>query len=80
MSARLPEHLGPHTFKYGFEYGNNIYKIDTISTGVPTVFADPQRIATAGSGNNDMIGFRITNNFGVCTVIGSDDRLSGSAR
>jgi len=70
-SARLQNIVGPHTLKYGFEYGNNIYKINTISTGVPTVFPDPNN-ATGGDGNNDMIGFRTTNNFGVCTVQGSN--------
>jgi outer membrane receptor protein involved in Fe transport len=70
-SARLQNVVGPHTVKYGFEYGNNIYKIDTISTGVPTVFPDPND-QTGGDGNNDMIGFRTTNNFGVCTVQGTN--------
>src|SRR6185369_18061301 len=70
-SARLQNIVGPHTVKYGFEYGNNIYKIDTISTGVPTVFPDPND-QTGGDGNNNMIGFRTTNNFGVCTVQGSN--------
>lgn len=67
LSARLQNIVGPHTLKYGFEYGNNIYKIDTISTGVPTIFADPNN-ATGGSGDNNMLAFRTTNNFGVCTV------------
>lgn len=70
-SARLQNIWGKHTFKYGFEYGKNIYKINTISTGTPTVFPDPNG-ATGGSGDNDMIGFRTTNNFGVCTVQGSN--------
>lgn len=68
LSVRLQNIVGPHTLKYGFEYGNNIYKIDTISTGVPTIFPDPNN-ATGGSGDNNMIGFRTTNNFGVCTVL-----------
>ncbi len=70
-SARLQNIIGPHTLKYGFEYGNNIYKIDTISTGTPNVFPDPNN-ATAGSGNNDMLGYRTTNNFGTCTVQGTN--------
>jgi len=61
---------GKHTLKYGFEYGKNIYKINTISTGVATTFPDPNN-ATAGSGDNVTIGFRTTNNFGVCTRSGS---------
>ena len=70
-SARLQNIIGPHTLKYGFEYGNNIYKIDTISTGTPNVFPDPNN-ATGGSGNNDMLGYRVTNNFGTCTVQGTN--------
>ena len=66
FSARLQNIWGKHTFKYGFEYGRNIYKINTISTGTPTTFPDPLG-NTAGSGDNEMIGFRTTNNFGVCT-------------
>lgn len=80
FSARMQNVWGKHTFKYGFEYGRNIYKINTISTGVPTVFPDtavrppatpggPPIIGfTGGNGDNNMIGFRVTNNFGVCTV------------
>src|ERR1043166_868024 len=66
FSARLQNIWGKHTFKYGFEYGRNIYKINTVSTGTPTTFPDPLN-NTGGDGNNDMIGFRTTNNFGVCT-------------
>src|ERR1043166_6732714 len=69
-SARLQNIWNQHTFKYGFEYGNNIYKINTISTGVANVFADPNN-ATGGDGDNDMIAFRTTNNFGVCVHQGS---------
>jgi outer membrane receptor protein involved in Fe transport len=71
FSARLQNIWGKHTFKYGFEYGRNIYEINTISTGAATNFPDPLN-ATAGSGNNNMIGFRVTNNFGVCTVQGTN--------
>jgi len=71
FSARMQNIWNTHTVKYGFEYGKNIYKINTISTGVPTTFPDPLN-ATAGSGNNQMIGFRTTNNFGACTVQGSN--------
>ncbi|HSE23734.1 MAG TPA: TonB-dependent receptor [Pyrinomonadaceae bacterium] len=71
FSARMQNIWKQHTVKYGFEYGRNIYKINTISTGTPTVFPDPLD-NTEGSGNNDMIGFRTTNNFGVCTVQGTN--------
>jgi outer membrane receptor protein involved in Fe transport len=71
FSARMQNILGPHTLKYGFEYGDNIYKIDTISTGTPNVFPDTNGV-TAGSGNNDMLGYRTTNNFGACVVQGTN--------
>ncbi|HXM33875.1 MAG TPA: TonB-dependent receptor, partial [Pyrinomonadaceae bacterium] len=71
FSARLQNIWGKHTIKYGFEYGKNIYKIDTISTGVATTFPDTNGV-TGGSGDNAMIGFRATNNFGVCTVQGTN--------
>jgi len=71
FSARLQNIWGKHSVKYGFEYGNNIYKIHTVSTGTATTFPDPLN-NTHGSGNNQMIGFRTTNNFGVCTVQGSN--------
>jgi outer membrane receptor protein involved in Fe transport len=71
FSARMQHIWNINTFKYGFEYGRNIYKINTISTGTATTFADPLN-RTGGSGDNQMIGFRTTNNFGVCTVQGSN--------
>jgi outer membrane receptor protein involved in Fe transport len=77
-SARFQNIWNRHTFKYGFEYGNNIYKINTISTGVPTVFPDTNGV-TGGSGDNNMIAFRATNNFGVCIVAGSDVTCPASA-
>ena len=70
-SARLQSIYGKNTFKYGFEFGRNIYKINTISTGTATTFPDPNN-QTQGDGNNAMIGFRTTNNFGVCTVQGTN--------
>jgi outer membrane receptor protein involved in Fe transport len=71
FSARLQNIWREHTVKYGFEYGKNIYKINTVSTGTATTFPDPLN-NTGGSGDNAMIGFRTTNNFGVCTVQGSN--------
>jgi len=78
LSARLQNVVGPHTVKYGFEYGNNIYKINTISTGVPTTFTDPNN-QTHGDTDNAMNSFRTTNNFGVCTTIGSNVSCPASA-
>ncbi|MFS8084207.1 MAG: TonB-dependent receptor domain-containing protein, partial [Acidobacteriota bacterium] len=54
-SARFQNVFGNHTLKYGFEYGKNIYKILTLSTGPNATFS--------GIG---VTGYRIANNFGVC--------------
>jgi outer membrane receptor protein involved in Fe transport len=78
FSARMQHIWNINTFKYGFEYGRNIYKINTVSTGTATTFPDTvvntdgSIGVTHGSGNNQMIGYRTTNNFGVCTVQGSN--------
>jgi hypothetical protein len=61
VQARFQNIYGRHTFKYGFEYNKNIYAIDTRSTGPARTF---DGIATQG--------FRITNNFGVCQVQGTN--------
>jgi outer membrane receptor protein involved in Fe transport len=57
LQARMQNIWGKQTFKYGFEYNRNIYKIDTVSTGTPTAF---DGVAVQG--------YRITNNFGLCAV------------
>jgi outer membrane receptor protein involved in Fe transport len=57
LSARLTNIWGKHTLKYGFEYGKNIYKINTRYTGQATTY-DGISVKPP----------RITNNFGVCTV------------
>ena len=41
IQARLQNIIGPHTLKYGFEYNENIYKIDTVSTGPAVVSTNP---------------------------------------
>ncbi|MEO6393439.1 MAG: TonB-dependent receptor [Pyrinomonadaceae bacterium] len=65
FSARLQNIWGRHTIKYGFEYGRNIYKINTISTGVPITYGGALGpVATNSS--------RITNNFGVCVIQGTN--------
>jgi outer membrane receptor protein involved in Fe transport len=74
FSARFQNLYGRHTFKYGFEYNQNRYTILTTSSGGPRVFADPtgQETGAANPGNVMPGGIRITNNFGVCTVSGSN--------
>ncbi|MEK6279994.1 MAG: TonB-dependent receptor [Acidobacteriota bacterium] len=66
VQARMQSITGPHTWKYGFEYNRNIYAIDTRSTGPARSFLDP---ATAT--NVALQGFRVTNNWGVCTIQGT---------
>lgn len=61
FSARMQNIWGRHTIKYGFEYGRNIYKINTISTGTPITYSGINTIAS-----------RITNNFGVCVIQGTN--------
>ncbi|HEX8494198.1 MAG TPA: TonB-dependent receptor [Pyrinomonadaceae bacterium] len=63
FQARMQNIYGRHTFKYGFEYNKNIYAINTRSTGPTVTFA--------GAGQ-PVQGFRVTNNFGVCQVQGTN--------
>ena len=63
FAIRMQNNLGKHTFKYGFEYNNNRYRIDTRSTGPTRDFG-----SSAGVFN----GFRTENRFAVCQVNGSN--------
>jgi outer membrane receptor protein involved in Fe transport len=73
-AARLQNIFSDHTLKYGFEFYRNAYDIFQASTGPSNVFANP-----LGVGNNNgtdldnrtVSGFRVTNNFEVCTVRGT---------
>ena len=58
FAARLQSIWGKHTLKYGFEFNENKYKIDTRSTGADLNFNDPDHIV----GPN-----RIENRFAVCS-------------
>jgi outer membrane receptor protein involved in Fe transport len=69
IQARFQNIIGPHTAKYGFEYTRNLYDIDTRSTGPAVTFANPLNLPFGGGpGNNQTNGFRVTNNFTVCTT------------
>ena len=57
FAARLQNIWGKHTLKYGFEWNENKYRIDTLSTGGDLNFNDPDHPA----GPN-----RIENRFAVC--------------
>jgi outer membrane receptor protein involved in Fe transport len=68
-SARFQNIFDQHTIKYGFEYYQNKYDIFQTSTGPSQTFANPFGMPFAGgAGNNALNGFRITNNFTVCTT------------
>jgi carboxypeptidase family protein/TonB-dependent receptor-like protein len=85
FSARMQNIWGQHTFKYGFEWFKNKYLINTTSTGpnqtfpfidtsliLPNSLTVPTPPLTgAGADNNVTQGFRVTNNFTVCTTRGT---------
>jgi outer membrane receptor protein involved in Fe transport len=63
FAIRMQNNVGKHTLKYGFEYNNNRYRINTRSTGPMRDFSAPD----SGVFN----GFRTTNNFSVCRADGA---------
>ena len=73
FAARMQNIWGKHTFKYGFEFNRNIYNINTQSTGPALTFGNPQDLlsGTDGTDDNQVSGFRTTNNFSVCTTRGN---------
>jgi outer membrane receptor protein involved in Fe transport len=65
---------GGHTLKYGFEFYRNAYDINQTSTGPSGVFANPLNVAPSNGTNPDNVtvsGYRVTNNFTVCTTRGT---------
>lgn len=58
-AARLQNIWGRHTFKYGFEYTRNLYRIDTDSTG--------PNISYAGAAGVPALPWRIENRFAICS-------------
>jgi outer membrane receptor protein involved in Fe transport len=68
FAARLQNIWNEHTFKYGFEFYNNQYDINQLSTGPDATFANPFGLGLATPDANALHGFRITNNFIVCTT------------
>ena len=79
FAARLQNIYGRHTLKYGFEWGNNIYKIHTHSSGPGRTYTDPHHeedpavvgVPVPFPATNMPGGVRVTNNFGVCIAVGS---------
>lgn len=73
IAARLQNLWKSHTFKYGFEFYQNKYDINQLSTGPQNTFANPSGVGSnTGTPNENMVnGFRVTNNFSVCTTRGT---------
>jgi outer membrane receptor protein involved in Fe transport len=73
-AARLQNIWGRHTFKYGAEFYRNIYDINQTSTGPSNTFANPLGVGASNgtdADNRNVSGFRVTNNFSVCTTRGA---------
>ncbi|HEX8708450.1 MAG TPA: TonB-dependent receptor [Pyrinomonadaceae bacterium] len=70
-AARLQNIYGKHTFKYGFEWTRNLYNIAQASSGPNQTFGNPRGLTFATTDNNQTQGFRVTNNFTVCTTRGT---------
>lgn len=79
FAARLQNIWGPHTIKYGFEYNNNVYNINTRSTGPDQTFGLQGLLATGTPDSNITSGFRVTNNYVVCTLRGTNVVCPSSA-
>ena len=73
-SAKFQNIWSDHTIKYGFEFYRNAYDINQLSTGPSNVFANPLAVAPSNGSNPDNVtvsGYRVTNNFSVCTTRGT---------
>ncbi|HEX8096394.1 MAG TPA: hypothetical protein VF507_00100, partial [Pyrinomonadaceae bacterium] len=72
LTARFQNIYGRHTIKYGTELFRNDYKIATVSTGPNRTFPTAiPGLSFATADNNVTQGYRVTNNFSVCAVRGS---------
>ncbi|MBO0800596.1 MAG: hypothetical protein J2P31_17390, partial [Blastocatellia bacterium] len=72
FSARFQNYSGRHTVKYGFEFSRSIYNINSISTGPALTYGNPLGLGFVnGADDNQVTGFRVTNNFGVCAAKGA---------
>ncbi|HEV2764389.1 MAG TPA: TonB-dependent receptor, partial [Pyrinomonadaceae bacterium] len=72
--VRFQNIWGKHTFKYGFEINQNRYNLLTRPTGPARVFSDPngEEEGADHPANEYPLGYRVTNNFGVCTAQGTE--------
>jgi outer membrane receptor protein involved in Fe transport len=74
-AARFQNIFSNHTLKYGFEFYKNSYDISQASTGPNNVFANPLNVAPRNGedlDNRTVAGFRVTNNWTVCTTRASN--------
>ncbi len=70
-AARFQNIFKQHTIKYGVELYRNKYDINTTSTGPANTFANPLGVISStdtGATDNIVNGYRVTNNFSVCTT------------
>ena len=70
-AARFQNIWNQHTIKYGFEFYSNKYNILQDSTGPNNVFANPNGVGNNNGtdlDNRTVTGFRVTNNFEICTI------------
>ena len=77
-AARLQNIWRDHTFKYGFEYYKNTYNIFQDSTGPDNVFATQPGVTVRNGDeldNRSVEGFRVTNNFTVCTTRAANTQI-----
>ena len=71
-SARLQNIVSDHTIKYGFEFYRNKYDIFQTSSGPSRTFENPLGQSPTAPADWRMVnGFRVTNNFTVCTTVGT---------
>ncbi|HEV8428643.1 MAG TPA: TonB-dependent receptor [Pyrinomonadaceae bacterium] len=78
---------GTHTVKWGFEFNQNKYNINTLSSGPAVTYgftpgavnADGSALRNTNGDANVTNGARITNNWLVCTVISSQITCPNSA-
>lgn len=87
LAARMQNIWGKHTFKYGFEFMENRYRILTTSSGPGRTFGDPfgeedpanVGVPVPNPATNMPGGVRITNRWGACTSSGSQATCPSAA-
>ncbi|HEU4596502.1 MAG TPA: TonB-dependent receptor [Pyrinomonadaceae bacterium] len=67
FAARLQNVWGKHTLKYGFEFNQNKYRIDTFQSGPTNDF----QISADEGGPAPALRYRVENRFAVCRIDGT---------